>query len=83
MTWGLKSNNDPSGWVAILPIGEKLTENIQPWMGFEPMPPRYSLGAATNWARKPHVGSEENLRGLISFVEETYALCCEINQIAP
>ena len=52
-------------------------------MGFEPMPPRYSLGAATNWARKPHVGSEENLRGLISFVEETYALCSEISQIAP
>ena len=26
LTCGLKSNNDPSGWVAILPIGEKLTE---------------------------------------------------------
>ena len=26
LTRGLKSNNDPSGWVAILPIGEKLTE---------------------------------------------------------
>ena len=26
LTCGIKSNNDPSGWVAILPIGEKLTE---------------------------------------------------------
>ena len=58
-------------------------KKIQPWMGFEPMPPRYSLGAATNWARKPYVGSEENLRGFISFVEKTYALWNEINQIEP
>ena len=49
-------------------------KKIQPWMGFQPMPPRNSLGAATNWARKPYVGSEENLRVLISFVEETYAV---------
>ena len=58
-------------------------KKIQLWMGFEPMPPRYWLGAASNWARKPHAWSEENLRGFISFVEETYALCSEINQRAP
>ena len=50
---------------------------------FEPMPPRYSMGAATNWAKNPHAGSEENLRGFTFFVEETYALCNEITQIEP
>ena len=58
-------------------------KKIQLWMGFEPMNPRYSLGAATNWAKKPHAESEENLRGFTFFVEETYALCNEITQIEP
>ena len=58
-------------------------KKIQLWMGFEPMPPSYSLGAATNWAKKPHAGSEENLRGFTFFVEETYGLCNEIIQIEP
>ena len=45
-------------------------KKIQLWMGLQPMHPRYSLGAATNWARKPHAGSEENFRGFTFFVEE-------------
>ena len=58
-------------------------KKIQLWMGFQPMPPKYSLGAATNWARKPHAGSEENFRGFTFFREETYALCYEITQREP
>ena len=48
------------------------------WDSITVMPPRYALGAATNWVRKPHAGGEENLRGFTFFVEETYALCNEI-----
>ena len=51
-------------------------------MGFEARPLGYSLGDATKWARKPHVGSEENLRGYIFSVDETYALWEKNQKIA-
>ena len=72
-----------AGELQFYQLHEKLTVKNKLRLGREPMPPRYYLGDATNWASKPHVMSEENFGRFIFFLEKTYAFCNEINQIEP
>ena len=51
-------------------LQKRSLQNIQGSTHFEPVPLRCLLRAATNWATKPHVGSEVNFRGVFVALEE-------------
>ena len=51
----IDKRNYPCWWIAILAIAGKKLGKIQASTGFVSVPPRYSLGASTNWATTQRV----------------------------